>query len=296
VKLSTCPLERRSSYCPPAHPAWNIDALLASPFFASLSPALARLPRDHFPTHDDLNEVSRARGIVNRGGAPIRFVAPPAPSNTFEDQYEVRIHGEGAVATRPDNWHDLFNALVWLSFPRTKGVLNAHHVRELEARPDQARTTGRRGTARDVLTLFDEGGVIVASADRSLAELLVGFRWKALFWDRRADVIARMRFRVFGHAIHEKALAPFKGVTAKALILPVDEALFALPIEREIATLDALAAAHFADPASLAATTSLAPLPVLGIPRWTPENADPAYYDDADHFRTGRRRDRARPE
>jgi hypothetical protein len=176
-------------------------------------------------------------------------------------------------------------------FPRTKAVLNAHHYREMLAR----RGERLRGTARDVLTLFDEGGVLVACADASLADLLVGFRWKELFWQRRAHVACAMRFRVFGHAIHEKAVAPFRGITAKALILPVACEALALPLDEELAMLDERAAAHFANPGALASTRSLPPLPVLGVPGWTPENADSAYYDDTDHFRPGRTRREGAP-
>jgi len=271
-------------------PRWNRDALAASPFFASLAPALEALPRDRFPTRDDLDALAARRQIRSGGGAPIRFVAPAA-STSFEDFCEVRIFRDGEVATRADNWHDLFNALVWVMFPRTKALLNAHHYREMLAR----RGERLRGTARDVLTLFDEGGVIVACADASLAELLVGFRWKELFWQRRADVERAMRFRVFGHAIHEKAVAPFRGITAKALIVPVAPEALELPLERELAMLDERAAAHFANPDALATTRSLPPLPVLGIPGWTSENGDPAYYDDADHFRPGRTRSEGAP-
>jgi hypothetical protein len=264
---------------------WDRETLAVSPFFASIAPALGALPADRFPTRDDLNALAASRDVRSGGGAPIRFVAPAA-STTFEDLYEVRTYREGAVATRTDNWHDLFNALVWITFPRTKAVLNAHHYREMLAR----RGERLRGTARDVLTLFDEGGVIVACADASLAELLIGFRWKELFWERRADVERAMRFRVFGHAIHEKAVAPFRGITAKALIVPVAPADLSLPLEAELALLDERAAAHFANPDTLVTTRSLPPLPVLGIPGWTAENADPAYYEDADHFRPGRTR------
>ena len=35
---------------------------------------------------------------------------------------------------RADNWHDLFNVLVWCTFPRAKAALNACHVREMGAR------------------------------------------------------------------------------------------------------------------------------------------------------------------
>jgi Protein of unknown function (DUF3025) len=267
-----------------AAPRWDRDALLASPFFASIATALAALPAERFPQLDDLNTLAATRAVKSGGGAQIRFV-PPAPAATFEDRYELRIYREGAVATRAENWHDLFNALVWLSFPRTKAVLNAHHHREMFAR----RGEPLRGTARDVLSLFDEGGIVVACAHGSLAELLVGFRWKALFWESRAEVERSMRFRVFGHAIHEKAVAPFRGITAKALIVPVAPEDLALPLEEELAMLDERAAAYFAAEDALASTRSLPPLPVLGIPGWTPENANPAYYDDTDHFRPGRK-------
>ena len=99
-----------------------------------------------------------------------------------------------------------------------------------------------------------------------------------------------MRFRVFGHAIHEKAVAPFRGITAKALIVPVAPADFSLPLEAELALLDGRVAEHFAQPDALATTRSLSPLPVLGIPGWTPQNADATYYDDTEHFRPGRMR------
>jgi hypothetical protein len=39
--------------------------------------------------------------------------------------YECRIWETGEVETRPDNWHDFFNALVWLSFPQTKIAVSA---------------------------------------------------------------------------------------------------------------------------------------------------------------------------
>src|SRR3989475_567474 len=150
---------------------------LEAPIFSALGPLLARLPPDRFPRHDDLNALATSL-IVSGGGAPIRFVLPAAASGEFSAQYEVRIFETGQVQTRPDNWHDLFNALVWIAFPRTKAVLNRHHCEEIRAR----RGERLRGTARDVLTLFDEGGIIVAAADPGLPALLREFRWKELFW------------------------------------------------------------------------------------------------------------------
>jgi len=256
---------------------------LDAPIFTALKPLLGRLPPDRFPRHDELDALATP-SVVGGGGAPIRFVPPAAPSREFSAQYEVRIFETGEVQTRPDNWHDLFNALVWLAFPKTKAVLNGHHYGEIRAR----RGERLRGTARDVLTLFDEGGIIVASADAELSGLLRQFRWKELFWRRRAQVLRSMRFYVFGHAIYEKALEPYKGVTAKALIVEATPDLLDAPLEQQLAELDARAADYFSGMEALASTRSLSPLPILGIPGWEPANAREEYYDDSAQFRPGR--------
>jgi hypothetical protein len=104
------------------------------------------------------------------------------------------------------------------------------------------------------------------------------------------DVAASMRFCVFGHAIHEKALAPYKGVTAKTLVVAVSPAALDLPEEALTALLDERAAAHFAAPGALASTRSLHPLPVLGVPGWAEANAAAAFYDDVEVFRAWRTR------
>ena len=80
----------------------------------------------------------------------------------------------GEVHTRPENHHDLFNALCWLAFPRTKARINALHAAEIP------REGGRRGRLRDLLTIFDEGGALVACADARLNSLIREFRWREL--------------------------------------------------------------------------------------------------------------------
>ena len=215
------------------------SAALCAPIFDALRPWLSRLPSGRFPRHDDLNALTRPL-IVSGGGTPIHFV-PPAAAREASAQYEVRIFETGEVQTRPDNWHDLFNALVWLAFPKTKAVLNRHHYEQIRARSAET----QRGTARDVLTLFDEGGVVVATPDATLSALLKDFKWKELFWVRRADVRRDMRFHVFGHAIYEKALEPYKGVTAKALIVAVPRGLMDASTEQQLAEIDARAARYF---------------------------------------------------
>lgn len=263
-----------------------VPGLTAAPF-APLQPWLARLPADRFPDCADLNRLLGG-AVLNSAGRPICCVPP---SDDHADQiYEARVWRSGEVVTRPDNWHDLFNTLAWCAFPETKREINAQHAARI-ATPatGSASSGGRRGAARDVLTLFDEDGIIVACATPELARLLVAFQWKALFWERREQVLRRMDFCVFGHALYDKMRAPFFGVTARALLLEVDEAFFDLPAAARPARIDAMAAARLREPANLRSTRGLAPLPVLGIPGWWKPNEVPDYYDDTRQFRPGRR-------
>jgi hypothetical protein len=262
--------------------AGSWSAALAAPVFETLQPSLLRLAPGAFPRLEALNALT-GPNVVSGGGAPIRFV-PPAAAREPAASYEIRIFETGEVQTRPENWHDLFNALVWLAFPETKAALNRRHRDEIVAR----RGEPQRGTARDVLTLFDEGGVVVGSADPGLSALLRDSRWKELFWTRRREILRAQRFRVFGHAIYEKALAPHKGVTAKALIVDVEAEALDGPVERQLAELDGRAARYFSGRQALASTRSLPPLPILGIPGWDPANEREDYYDNASQFRPAR--------
>lgn len=267
--------------------SWTLEALLASPLFESLWPALRQCPTERFPGLADLDRLAGAKGVRGAKGAAIRFVdAGGRRRGDFESQYETRVYCDGAVPTREANWHDLFNALVWVTFPRTKATLNRRHFEEMRLHEGGQ----RRGTARDVLTLFDESGVIVACAEPALARLLQEFRWKELFWEQRALVRRAMRFFVFGHAIQEKALRPYKSLTARALVLDVTPEQFAQPLEAQLAAIDAAAALRLSDPRALDSTRRLSPLPLLGVPGWDPANEIESFYDDASVFRPGRTR------
>jgi hypothetical protein len=272
-----------------AEAVWDRWQLLASPMFATLAPVIERLPEDHFPTLAELNRLCEEREVLSGGGEPLEFV--PQEAKTGEP-YEKRVFAYGKVLTRNRNWHDLFNALVWITFPKTKAAINRHHYREMQAREGGE----ARGPVRDALTLFDESGVIIASSDAELAGLLTGFRWKELFWQRREDVVRGMRFHLFGHALYEKALAPYKGVTGKSVIVDISARELERTLPQQLASLDAHLARSFGDLRSLGATEDYGPLPILGVPGWTPENASARYYEDTQQFRPGRAREREQPE
>jgi hypothetical protein len=252
------------------------------PIYDPVRPALERLAREtDWPDAERLNLLARELGAAPRtaSGRPVRFVAPrPEDAN-----YELRVHASGEVATRPRNWHDLFNALAWITFPRTKAVLNARHAAQIP------REGGRRGPLRDLLTIFDEGGAIVASADPGLVELIRAFRWHELFWQRRADVLETMRFVIVGHAVLEQARSPWPGITCKALFVPLDEPKLRLPPAQFFAYLDQCAAAWLEAATGDLTPRALAPLPVFGYPGWFPGSEREAFYADTRYFRPLRR-------
>ena len=244
--------------------------------FSPLSPLLERIPFS--PDSASLDFLSSMLDVRTQRGQRIGFVRPQDDGLG----YEARIWARGEIETRPDNWHDFFNALVWLTFAQSKATLNWRHVQKLAERP------AARCRDRDAMTQFDECGVVVVSSDPSLLNLVRAFRWKALFHERRAELGGTLRCFIFGHATYEQLLAPFRGLTAKAVLYDVSEDWLRLPLPRQLAGIDQrladeLAAGAYADP------RDLHPLPLMGFPGVTRESENAAYYDDAWQFRSGRR-------
>jgi hypothetical protein len=256
---------------------------LAAPIFAPLAPVLGRLPADRWPTHAELTAL--AEGVQTGRGRPVRFVKPRERNDRERRYYEIHIADTGEVETR-ENWHDLFNALAWITYPKAKARINAQHAAILEEGGEaEAR---RRSPERDALTLFDEGGVAVACASPGLLRLIVGFEWKELFWARREELREKARFFVFGHACFEQALAPYIGMVAKTVFVPVSDFFFMLSPESQLEEADRLVAGHFASRARFASPRTMAPMPILGVPGWHLGSQDEAFYDDSDHFRKGK--------
>jgi hypothetical protein len=222
------------------------------------------------PSLEALNALAATLGTRQARGQPLVFVAPDGRPAARD--YELQILHSGQVPTRADTWHDVLNALVWLRFPRFKAALNAAHG-EAIARE----TESLRGRRRDALTVLDESGVWVISRDPALPELLRKHAWLALFRDARGRVENEMCFVVVGHALLEKALAPYPSMTGKCLML-----------QSESLAPDAAEALAVSALEGVGTPRQLAPLPVQGIPRWDAANADAAYYANRDIFRPAR--------
>jgi len=222
------------------------------------------------PSLDALNALAAARGTTQSRGLPLRFFVPDGRLSARD--YETHILQTGQVPTRADTWHDVLNALVWLRFPRFKAALNAAHGEAIAVEADT-----RRGRRRDALTVLDESGVWVISRESTLPELLAGRAWSALFWEARSRVETGMRFVVVGHALLEKALAPYPSMTGKCLLLQSDS------LDPDAADAQAFMALGAID-----TPRQLAPLPVQGIPGWDAANAHAAYYANQEIFRPTR--------
>ena len=171
------------------------------------------------------------------------------------------------------------NALVWLTFPKTKRAISAGHV-ALGVNPD-GKSRPRR---RDVLTLFDEAGIIILSQRDELRHMHEAHQWRTLFVNHRQDFLCAARPILFGHgALEQLASNPHRGLTVKALWLP-------LPPDSSAAEIDAYFAAQINEDALLTQTERRLALPLLGIPGWFAENEDPSCYDDEEVFRAQRSR------
>ena len=65
-----------------------------------------------------LNRAAAERGLANAQGLPLCFVDAAA---VRAEAYESHIWATGEVPTRLGEgaWHDFFNALMWLTMPRS---------------------------------------------------------------------------------------------------------------------------------------------------------------------------------
>ena len=267
---------------------WDREALLQSLLFTPLHPVIAALQPGKFPALEELNAQIHQNLITVQSGYQLKFVEQGTGLLAFEAQYEPRCYLTGEVQTRKDSLHDLLNALVWLTYPKAKAAINARHFAALTVQKLAQRS--QRGAVRDTSTLLDESGVIVVYSDEKLAGLLQNFHWIELFWQQREQVKISMDFYLFGHGLYEKALKPYIGMTGQGLLLAVEQAFFSWSVDDRRAHLDTLLADYLANPQHCICTRELSPVPLLGVPGWSPDNNCAAYYENTAYFRPGRRK------
>lgn len=254
--------------------AWRAD-FAATPPFTHLRAWAEDLAGDDWPALARLNHQASTTNLINARGMPIRFQVQERRCG--QRDYEAGILATGEVPTRENNWHDLLNALTWLALPRAKAALN-------EVQCQSLRLGQARGPVSDAATLFDESGLILAGPDAKLGRLLADRHWGQAFVEHRS-AWREVRAYAIGHAVLEKLLAPWPGITAKCLFVrmdaPVGESGYAASVDEAVA--------EIWRNGTITHPAELFPLPVLGIPGWWPANENPDFYDDKAVFRPGRK-------
>ena len=183
-----------------ALPAWPSPAELGRVLAAGLGAAGV-----------ELRAASKARARRGRG-------ARIDPASI----YELVIADAGVVPTRPNNLHDLLNALAWAAFPASKRALTAALAVAQRARIAGAeRMPPARSPGHDRLALLDEGGLVVGADVATLARVRAG---EAELADALAAAVAAgtAGVVVFGHAVLEHGLTgrPWPRVALVTLVVP----------------------------------------------------------------------------
>lgn len=194
--------------------------------------------------------------------------------------YEAFIFEYHQIPTR-DGLHDFFNGLCWLSFPKTKLSFNHIHQQQMA----QLGTT-QRGRVRDMLTVIDENGFLIECPDE-LWQALANKQWIKAFMDLR-HLWQQSRVMVFGHALLEKLINPYKAITAHAIRIPsqrldVKDEATTYFTSKDLKHIDTYLAEYLSEQTLI--TKPYIPIQIFGIPGWSSEEQNLAYYQDTSVFR-----------
>ncbi len=202
--------------------------------------------------------------IQTLAGKPIRIVVQEGKPGSFEEHYAPRIYMTGELQTRAENWHDFFQYLTWFMFPKTKALINSIHLPYAQQRIESGVESGRRSPIENMLSLFDEGGAVIVSSDASLLQLIRDFKWKELFWKRRDELQNHLACITFGHAMYEKGLAPYTGMTANSILIKTDQSFFQQENMQQLQWLDNKLVDILRGGDVLKQPKDLQPFPILG--------------------------------
>jgi len=196
---------------------WSTDVFLSSPIIRQLKNSTK-----YFQNYKVWPTIQQYQNIFSEYSLDVKPVAQAQEINSFEELYESRVFLKKELQTRTENWHDFFNAQVWMNFPETKRILNKLHYSESINRPKGS----NRSTLENRITQFDECGAILISTDKEILNLIKQHKWTTLFINHREQLQDNFRCVVFGHAIFEKAISPYIGITCHCLLVE-DQSLLA---------------------------------------------------------------------
>lgn len=260
---------------------WNPDFLELSPIFNSIQEVclpFAKLSK--WPTLDQYSAELKHRNIQSHTALQIQAVEQGGAPGSLEDHYESRIYLKGQLQTRLENWHDFFNAMCWLQFPRIKSMLNALHYECSHSRQPGT----NRGPLENAITLFDECGAIIVADDNSFIDSIRNHEWSSLFLENKEVFGRHVQCYVFGHALFEKSLKPYVGMTAHSILLKHSSEFFKKNYSEQLIELDRMVSDHWLN-RLIINTSGLQPFPLLGIPGWWNKIQDENFYSNIGYFR-----------
>jgi len=221
--------------------------------------------------------------VKNLNDKTIKFVDQEEGMDFSAVAYEEFIYERGEVPTRKKSWHDIFGAMSWCLFPKTKALINKLHHDDIKEFGTKERTK-----LRNALTLFDECGVILVSKNAELLAALADHQWHEAMVDNRTlwHLAEEQGIAVyqFGHANYEMLTKPYEGLTGKWMALNMSAELQSLPLNVQYRLVDEKLA-EWLKSGGLNDNSRLSPLPLLGVPGWNDQNEDAKFYDNADYFR-----------
>ena len=187
--------------------------------------------------------------------------------------YEQRIGECGQIAMRRDSLHDLYGALMWLAWPRSKWAIHRGQMAGI-----QAHGARQRSRHQQALAHIDEAGLVLVTEDPTLIDALHAHDWAGLLGARRA-AWSQARVAVIGHALFELKRTQPHDLLAGKVIAVVG------PASAADSALDAVVAQGIDTRRAAADPRDLPTLPLAAIPGWDPRNTDAGFIASAPCFR-----------
>lgn len=196
------------------------------PLFLDASHWLTPLLRgaDSWPSMADLNQAARVTAPDFRWNFVLSEKVPRRAKSRGMSSlsgYIELIANQNKIPVRGENAHDFFNALSFMMFPKSKLVLNQRHLMES---PFGIKKGQNRTRTQDLLTIFDEGGVL-----------------------RLIGSSGATKDFIFGHAVYEHIIYG-KELRAARLDLVTDDYFFSRSILDMTSAADDMFAAWLARP------------------------------------------------
>ncbi|MFT6834605.1 MAG: hypothetical protein ACJA0H_000636 [Francisellaceae bacterium] len=241
---------------------WNNNFYLKSSFFNFCESFHHEFKKfNNWPTLIELSNILSSYKIYTHS---LKKLIPCA-QEVFDEEYstlgyEDIIYEKGLIPTRENNWHDFFNILSWLTFPKSKSLLNDWQYSE-----NQNKSGKNRTPLQNIITHFDECGMIILTDKPKLLELIYKHQWEEFFCQNKSLLESNIKFLTIGHSVSERLLSPYIGLTTKCLMFVVESDELACPNNQLVSLADDLCSKYLELNKNNLNTKSLQPFPMLGV-------------------------------